>query len=171
MKKTILRCAIKSKGATAKLGATYMEKRRGGERVTTEQKREWLGGYLKLRREMDDLRERAQKLRAEAERMSVRLTGLPGGGPSDDRLQRCAAELADLEREYTAAAAVCAVRLRSIERAVRRLKDPVQRVIVRARHLDGLTWEQIAEKFHYSERSVRYIEGKALERIKPQTRA
>ncbi len=168
MKKTILRCAIKSKGAAAKLGATYMVKRRGGERVTTEQKREWLSGYLKLRREMDDLRERAQKLRAEAERMSVRLTGLPGGGPSDDRLQRCAAELADLEREYTAAAAVCTVRLRSIERAVRRLKDPTQRLILRRRWLDGESWERIAGEMSYGEKTVRRIADAALKRMKPR---
>jgi len=142
----------------------------GGERVTTEQKREWLGGYLKLRRELDDLRERAQKLRAEAERMSVRLTGLPGGGPSDDRLQRCAAELADLEREYTAAAAVCTVRLRSIERAVRRLKDPVQRVILRRHWLDGESWERIAGEMSYSDRAVRLIADKALRNIKPRSR-
>ena len=139
--------------------------------MTTEQKREWLGGYLKLRREMDDLRERAQKLRAEAERMSVRLTGMPGGGPSDDRLQRCAAELADLEREYTAAAAVCTVRLRSIERAVRRLKDPVQRVILRRRWLDGESWERIAGEMSYSTRAVHYIAEKGLERLKPRTKA
>ena len=138
--------------------------------MTTEQKREWLGGYLKLRREMDDLRERAQKLRAEAERMSVRLTGLPGGGPSDDRLQRCAAELADLEREYTAAAAVCTVRLRSIERAVRRLKDPVQRVILRRRWLDGESWERIAGEMSYSTRAVHYIAEKGVERLKPRTK-
>lgn len=138
--------------------------------MTTEQKREWLGGYLKLRRELDDLRERAQKLRAEAERMSVRLTGLPGGGPSDDRLQRCAAELADLEREYTAAAAVCTVRLRSIERAVRRLKDPVQRVILRRHWLDGESWERIAGEMSYSDRAVRLIADKALRNIKPRSR-
>lgn len=138
--------------------------------MTTEQKREWLGGYLKLRRELDDLRERAQKLRAEAERMSVRLTGLPGGGPSDDRLQRCAAELADLEREYTAAAAVCTVRLRSIERAVRRLKDPVQRVILRRHWLDGESWERIAGEMSYSTRAVHYIAEKGVERLKPRTK-
>lgn len=138
--------------------------------MTTEQKREWLGGYLKLRRELDDLRERAQKLRAEAERMSVQLTGLPGGGPSDDRLQRCAAELADLEREYTAAAAVCTVRLRSIERAVRRLKDPVQRVILRRHWLDGESWERIAGEMSYSDRAVRLIADKALRNIKPRSR-
>lgn len=138
--------------------------------MTTEQKRGWLGGYLKLRRELDDLRERAQKLRAEAERMSVRLTGLPGGGPSDDRLQRCAAELADLEREYTAAAAVCTVRLRSIERAVRRLKDPVQRVILRRRWLDGESWERIAGEMSYSTRAVHYIAEKGVERLKPRTK-
>lgn len=138
--------------------------------MTTEQKRDWLGGYLKLRRELDDLRERAQKLRAEAERMSVRLTGMPGGGPSDDRLQRCAAELADLEREYTAAAAVCTVRLRSIERAVRRLKDPVQRVILRRHWLDGESWERIAGEMSYSDRAVRLIADKALRNIKPRSR-
>lgn len=130
--------------------------------MNIEQKRAWLGSYLQLRREAEDIEERIVRIRSEAERMSARLTGLPGGGVQDDRLQRCASELADLADEYAIKARAAAGRARRIERAVGRITSPLYRTVLRRKYIDGRSWFQIAEEIGYTERAVQYIGAAAI---------
>ncbi len=54
---------------------------------------------------------------------------------------------------------------RKIDRAISGLPDGTQRLLCSLRYLDGLTWEEIAEKMFYSVQHLHKIHVKALERI------
>lgn len=59
--------------------------------------------------------------------------------------------------------------LYKLETAVRALEDPVQRMVIRARYFDGLSWGRIITNFAalgYSERQVYRIHGYALLNLK-----
>ena len=133
--------------------------------MTMNQKRAWLESYRLFRREAEDIAERIVRLRSEAERMSARLTGLPGGGPGDDRLQRCAAELADLSDDYERKYRKAIRRAKEIERAVARISSPMYRTVLRRKYIDGLTWIQIGDEIGYSERSIHYIAAAATKAL------
>ena len=47
------------------------------------------------------------------------------------------------------------------------LNEPDQSVL-KYRYMDGLTWAEVGEHMHYSERTVRRIHGKALEELRRQ---
>lgn len=55
--------------------------------------------------------------------------------------------------------------LREIETAVDRLPDPDERTVLRLRHIQGMQWEQIAQKMFYSRSTVIRIAGKAEKSI------
>ena len=75
-----------------------------------------------------------------------------------------AARMADLAT-LTAHKLNQAVRLKlQIEQAISKL-EPQERVLMRARYLEGKSWEQVAVDMHYTYRRVTQIHGKILEGI------
>ena len=57
----------------------------------------------------------------------------------DKQIADKAKELSDVVREY-----------RSIEAAVKELKDPEERTVLRLKYMQGKSWEQVARAMHYS---------------------
>ena len=52
----------------------------------------------------------------------------------------------------------------TIERAIRELPS-TYRVIMRLYYIDGLTWEEVADKTNYCDRQLRRIRDKALDKM------
>ena len=52
-----------------------------------------------------------------------------------------------------------------IERAIEHL-PPRERMLMRYYYIDCMTWEQVAERMHYSVRRVMQIHGNALQKLK-----
>jgi len=50
--------------------------------------------------------------------------------------------------------------------AINKLQDDRHRVLLQLRYFEGLSWEEIARKMHYSRRGVLYIHGDALRALR-----
>lgn len=111
----------------------------------------WLRRYRELKRDVDLLYDRADDLRGrvEAARTSL-LDGLPHGSRSDaDRLGGIVAELEELETEALEAQQQASSARREIVTTIRQIHGPRwadKRECLRLRYIDGLRWEDCAER-------------------------
>ena len=96
---------------------------------------------------------------------AVRITGLPKGNGTADDTGRLAAKLADLSvllAEKLEAAIDARLRM---EEAIENL-EAQERVLMRLRYIEGLTWERIAEEMHYSYQWVCTLHERILQKMK-----
>ena len=108
-------------------------------------------------------------VRSQAEKVTATLTGMPGapaGTMTGDNLQRCIDMLDELERRYVDRLRETIRMLTSIEDGIDALADERYRQVLRMRYIDGLGWEEIAERVGYTKRQITNIHGAALAAIK-----
>ena len=116
-------------------------------------------------RRIDEAQERVDRLRAklEAGRMSS-ITGMPRGGGAD--WTETADRLIELER-------VVNQRTRELVRwklavidAIRAVEEPRLAEVLELYYIDGLTWEQVAQRMGYEVRQIYRLHGVALRKVK-----
>ena len=121
-----------------------------------------LRSYRAAVHEVRDITERIICVRSQAERVTAALTGMPGGGLRDDNIQSCVALLDELERRYVERLRETIRLLTAIEDGIDALPDERHRQVLRMRYIDGLGWEEIAERMGYTKRQITNIHGSAL---------
>ena len=129
--------------------------------------KEELRGYRNLKREADQLEQYIARIKAEiyAPR-TTHLDAIPGASPNGtgptERLALKHVELLERYREKLVELRTAQLR---IEKAIEPL-SPDERMLMRYRYIDGLTWEEVAVKMGYSWRQVHRIHAKALEHVR-----
>ena len=104
-----------------------------------------------LREEIRRLDEKAEVLRARAERLTPILTGMPSGSHDHDQMAGIIAELVDNERRTAEKALALTQACEDAERWLDALPEQ-QRRVMRLYYVDGIrTWKEVAEKtpYHY----------------------
>lgn len=104
-----------------------------------------------LRDEIRRLDEKAEVLRARAERLTPILTGMPVGTHDHDQMAGIIAELVDNERRAAEKALALTRACEDAERWLDALPEQ-QRRVMRLYYVDGIrTWKEVAEKtpYHY----------------------
>lgn len=125
----------------------------------------WLRRYQdSLRRELVLVQE-IERLRAEAERVTPALTGLPGSGPSADRLPRAVERIDEARQELAAQVERCQAARAEVAAAIGQTENPRAYEILRRRYLLGQRWEQIAADMRMDERWLRRLHRRAVERL------
>ena len=127
-----------------------------------------LKNYEFLRREVIRLRERLEEIdsRISSPKIPV-INGMPHAplqsstSAQEDMLIK-AMELREL---YYTKLQEMQKRLYEVEMSISDL-EPISRVLLRYRYLDGKTWEEICEKLDYSWAQVHRLHTKALEQLK-----
>lgn len=133
----------------------------GGDSMTKEE----LKKYLWLRRVIKQLEDRREELETEATRMTVRYSDQPKGAPYDkDRMAELVVEMVELDEKIQAKLAESYELARKIEEAIGSLPEREQ-YLMRARYIEGKSWEQIAVDMHYSWRQVHNIHSMALRAV------
>lgn len=98
-----------------------------------------------LNREIERDQERLEQLRA---RVSVpgspNYDGMPKSPSFENRLERCIAEMVDLEAIIQAKITQCLHERNRLERYIAEIPDSLTRQIFQLRFINGLTWVQIA---------------------------
>ena len=115
-----------------------------------------------LVREAQDIKERMQRLRSLAESTTAPFRDMPGGAVLSDKTGNGAIALADLEADARRRIQSYFEHAGEVDKAIGELADPNQRIILRLRYVDGLTWREVSEKANYEERQCRRIHGDAL---------
>lgn len=117
-----------------------------------------------LAREVNDIRERLARIHSNLERTTPVLREQPGSGAQPkDKLCEGIVLLDTVERMYAKKISKHLSRVVWIEKAMDTLTLPMQRSIVRLYYIDGLTWDELADKVHYSVKQCQRMRDRALQ--------
>lgn len=116
-----------------------------------------------LKREITQKKERLAELEAMAMGTSVRLTGMPHG-ESLGRINQYGPEIADLRALIDLDLKKCWYELNRLNRYIAAIPDSHIRQIFTLRHVNGLTWRQVANQIGggNTEDGVRMIHDRYL---------
>lgn len=117
--------------------------------------------YRDISREIEQLREQQAGLI----RLVKEHDGQPRGSGISDPTGKAGAAMATISSRIDDLL-VRLLELRDeIERVIEHL-PPRERMLMRYYYIDCMTWEQVAERMHYSVRRVMQIHGNALQKLK-----
>lgn len=127
--------------------------------------KEFLRRARNIDRRLNETMERAKRIRARlySGRLSS-LTGMPRGGSGD--WTQTADQLIELERRVNEQVRQLARLKLQAMKAIEAVKNPQQREVLELYYLDGLGWQEVAERMNYSRRNVIALHGAALRRVK-----
>ena len=125
--------------------------------------KEYLRQYGQIEREIERLLEERQRWVDLATRITPAYSDAPKGGQSGDgKIPAAVERIAEQEEKIDAKIAELTKLLDEIEKLLGEVRNSNYRLLLELRYLQGLTWEQIAEKMHYSWRHIIRLHGKAL---------
>lgn len=130
-----------------------------------ELKIRYLSRYRRLNQRIDRLLEEQYRWKCLAMKVTQNFSPTPGGGESGSPIERPMDKVDELERKITQAIDELADIRMEIEAVLGQLEDDTLRKLMEYRYIDGLTWEQVAEKMHYSWRHTCRLHGEALAKI------
>lgn len=134
----------------------------GGIDLTKEK----LRAYRAARMETIQLQDQLRQLRQDAQApRTSQLSAVPSGGShGGSAVEGAVVHLVDLERLYELKIDQLAALQLDVEQAINSL-DSVERVLMRARYLDGLKWEEVCVVIGYSWQQTHRIHARALRKI------
>lgn len=125
--------------------------------------KEYLRQYVQIEREIGRLLEERQRWIDLATRITPAYSDAPKGGQSGNgKIPAAVERIAEQEEKIDAKIAELVGLQREIERLLNEVKNPDYRLLLELRYLQEMTWEQIAERMHYSWRHIVRLHGKAL---------
>ena len=124
-----------------------------------------LRNCARLAKALEDSTERIQRLRSMLERTTTRARETPGAGAFADRMAESIARLDEWETECIYRSDAYLEHAFLVDQEIERLEDDRHRRVLRLRYLDGLLWEEIAEKMHYSIQWCKHLHDTALEKL------
>lgn len=97
-----------------------------------------------LNREIEQLQERVLELESLASSCTVQITGMPSNSGYTDKLGQYVAEIADLKNLLNLNLKKCFYELNRLTRYIESVDDPMMRMILSLRYVNGLSWRQVA---------------------------
>ena len=131
--------------------------------------KERLRRYREIKKEARQIRDKLEEI--ESRLYSPRgqlLTGMPsapspGGSAVRETLIDRHAQLVEMYQEHLARLDEEQL---AVENAITSLEDPVARLLLRYRYIDGLKWEEVCVRIRYSWTQTHEIHGQALQLLK-----
>lgn len=128
--------------------------------------KEQLRNYARLKLELSQIDRRLSDMRADVGISSPSFEGMPSGsGPKQSATEATALALVELSELYQKRHAELVAATVEVERAIASLEDPVERVLMRSRYIDGLKWEEVCLVVGYSWQQTHRIHARALGRL------
>ena len=127
--------------------------------------KERLSAYLNARKEHKQVTERLQVLESRMVNVGAQvIDGMPKGGSGHDPMPDMLDAKNKLVERYRALAETLIRSQIAIEEAIEGL-DSTERMVMRHRYIEGLTWEQVCVAMDYSWRQTHNIHARALDRL------
>ena len=125
-----------------------------------------LKSYYGLKREVQYLEEKISTLRERQTsiRSSSDFNMTPGGSESGDKIGDSVAMISDMQAIYESKVFELSEKMKEIEQAIEVL-DPIERIIIRARYIDGEYIESICGIIGYGYRHTKRLHGIALKKL------
>ena len=134
---------------------------RNNRRAEADEKKRALSVYLEALKELHYWHSKLADLRADGVKITANLSGMPTGGATS-KTALLVEQLDAAERKETAALAVARARLAEVSALIDTVQEADQRNVLRCRYIDGLTWEQAAERLGFSRQWTTLKHGEAL---------
>ena len=124
--------------------------------------KEYLEQYRVIQARLNVLTAEIERLRAEAESVSINIDGMPKGTGNDDRTARLAVQLADLESTLMSEMSVLWANRMRIITMMGNMKNHKHQTLLHKRYIECKTWEVIAYEMDISWRHCYRLHGSAL---------
>ena len=124
--------------------------------------KEYLESYRLIQTRINVLMSNIERLRAEAESVSISLDGLPRGTATSDKMSRIVAEMADLESTLMDEMSGLFIRRQQIITQLGMLKSHKHQLLLQKRYIECKSWEHIAVEMDISWRYCYMLHGSAL---------
>lgn len=119
-----------------------------------------------LNREISQLEKELHKLDGK-EYKSINLTGMPHGTGISDTVGKLATQRAEIHELLSLKVRECMIARTRIERFINDIEDSEMRMILRLRHINGMSWQQVAFHIgHHDEQIPRKKYNKFLQSTK-----
>ena len=125
--------------------------------------KEYLESYRLIQTRINVLRAEIERLRAEAESVSINLDGMPRGTATEDKMSRIVAEMTDLESTFTEELSGLYMKRMRIITQLGRLKNYKHQRLLQLRYIDCKSWEHIAVDMDITWRHCYRLHGSALQ--------
>ncbi len=130
-----------------------------------ELKIRYLSRYRRMSKRIDRLLEEQSRWRERTLKITPTLSQAPGGGESGSPIERPMDKVLEIDEEINREIDELQTVRQEIRAALNQLEDENLKLLMEYRYIDGLTWEQIAEKMDYSRQWVTSLHGTALLKI------
>lgn len=126
--------------------------------------KEYLSQMWELRKTARRLEDKIQMMEAQATRVTASLTGMPRGGGSADGVTVVDA-LLDVKEDYARALVRTVAKQKELEAFIDAMPHylPKEKMVLRLRYIDLLSWEQIMIELDYSMRRVHQLHRVGLD--------
>lgn len=141
-----------------------MAKENKGKKRENEKKKEYLRGFQRLNREIEQKQYSLSRLMDSRDRVTTIITDMPRGNGNDKSL--IADEIIDLQNDLQNKLKKAMVLRTEIKNKIEELSEIDEIIVLSYRYIDNMACEEIAERMSFSIRTVYYLHGKALENIK-----
>ena len=130
-----------------------------------ELKIRYLSRYRRLNERIDRLLEEQSRWRERALKITPTLSQAPGGGESGSPIERPMDKVLEIDVEINREIDEMQIARKEIRETLNQLEDENLKLLMEYRYIDGMTWEQIAVKMHYSYMQICRLHGRALKTI------
>lgn len=134
-------------------------------KAENDNKKEYLWGYQRAKRQLERLEEELVELRLDKMCPSVIQDGMPHASGGGD-LSGYAARVDALERKILKARYKRIQMFKEIRDRIERLEDENEKDVLVYRYIKGMKWEDIAVKMEYTWQHIHRIHSNALENFK-----
>lgn len=141
-----------------------MAKENKGKKRENEKKKEYLRGFQRLNREIEQKQYSLSRLMDSRDRVTTIITDMPRGNGNDKSL--IADEIIDLQNDLQNKLKKAMVLRTEIKNKIEELSEIDEIIVLSYRYIDNMACEEIAERMSFSIRTIYYLHGKALENIK-----
>lgn len=137
--------------------------------MTNREKKEYMLRYQILDREIDRLLDERKKWRERAEKITPSYSDMPRGGEQNDKVCEAVTQIVEIEERINREIDSLVQLEKNIFRMIHSVSNPKLQLVLKYRYIDGLTYDEIANKMHYDIRHVHRMHGWALRSIRNQT--
>lgn len=130
-----------------------------------ELKIRYLSRYRRMSKRIDRLLEEQSRWRERALKITPTLSQAPGGGESGSPIERPMDKVLEIDVEINREIDTLQTIRQEIRETLNQLEDESLKLLMEYRYIDGMTWEQIAVKMHYSYMQICRLHGRALKTI------
>ena len=124
--------------------------------------KEYLESYRRIAERLKVLMAEIERLRAEAESVSLNLDGMPHGKGKDDKTARLAIQLAEMETKLQGELSTLWSKRMEIINLLGKMQKRKHRTLLHKRYIECKSWEVIAYEMGISWRHCYRLHGSAL---------